>query len=42
MYYNTFVDVKSEPLRDVLRKVLHGINEGAIREEKPKVSPLYF
>ena len=37
MRYSTFVDVKSEPLSDVLRKVLEGVSTVSIHGDKPEV-----
>ena len=37
MHYKTFVDIKSEPLRDVLREVLEGVNTVSLRGDKPEV-----
>lgn len=37
MHYKTFVDIKSEALRDVLREVLEGINTVSLRGDKPEV-----
>jgi hypothetical protein len=40
MHYKTYVDIKSEPLRDVLREVLEGVNTISLRGDKPEVSIL--
>lgn len=40
MHYKTYVDIKSEPLRDVLREVLEGVNTVSLRGDKPEVSIL--
>jgi hypothetical protein len=37
MHFTTFVDVKSEELRDILREVLKDINTVCLREDKPTV-----
>ena len=37
MHYKTFVDIKSEALRDVLREVLEGVNTVSLRGDKPEV-----
>ncbi|KAL2056976.1 hypothetical protein ABVK25_002715 [Lepraria finkii] len=37
MHYKTFVDIKSEALRDVLREVLEGINTVSLRGDKPEI-----
>ena len=38
MHYKTFVDIKSEPLRDLLREVLCDVNTISLRGDKPEVS----
>ena len=37
MHYKTFVDIKSEPLRDILREVLCDVNTVSLRGDKPEV-----
>lgn len=37
MHFTTFVDVKSEELRDILREVLKDISTVCLREDKPTV-----
>ena len=37
MHYKTYVDIKSEPLRDVLREVLCDVNTVSLRGDKPEV-----
>ena len=38
MHYKTYVDIKSELLRDVLREVLCDVNTVSLRGDKPEVS----
>ena len=37
MHYKTYVDIKSEPLRDILREVLCDVNTVSLRGDKPEV-----
>ena len=37
MHYKTYVDIKSEPLRDILRDVLCNVNTISLRGDKPEV-----
>ncbi len=37
MHYKTFVDIKSESLRDILREVLCDVNTVSLRGDKPEV-----
>ncbi len=42
MHFNTFVDVKSKELRDILRKVLKDINTVCLREDKSTVRDTFM
>ena len=37
MHYKTYVDIKSESLRDILRDVLCDVNTISLRGDKPEV-----
>ena len=37
MHHTTFIDVKSESLRDTLRSVLQGVRSISLVSEKPEV-----
>ena len=37
MHFKTFVDIKSELLRDILRQLLQGVNTVSLRVDKPEV-----